>query len=339
MTYFLIILSGKGGVGKSTVAAAMARSIGMLGIKTGLIDMDIDSPSIPTITGTTGNDIKIGSNLLEPAISNGIKVFSVGHLIPSEDTPILWEGAKKEKFLQDIFKSCDFRDVEFLVIDMPPGSGDELFGVSKTLQTLSAIVVTLPQQLSLISAKKVVRALKKYSIPILGIIENMSGFQCKCGETVYPFRHGAGKMLAAANGVEFLGEIPLMMNVSTEADEGRVDTMVHSDAFKKIFDKVTQRIGLSKAEEVSKPAPFTTPAPPIPEDAGTKEEEKKEGEKKEGEEERASEVKEEKKKKRRKEAGVGRITATIKEGKGKVKNLVISEDTSKEEERGEETPK
>jgi len=295
MTIFLIVLSGKGGVGKSTVATAIARSIAMRGIKTGLIDMDVDSPSIPTITGTSGKDITIGSSLLEPAISSGVKVFSIGHLIPSDDTPILWEGTKKEKFLQDIFKSCDFSDVEFLVIDMPPGSGDELYGVSNTLQTVSALVVTLPQQLSLVSAKKVVRALKKYSIPILGIIENMSGFQCKCGETVYPFRHGAGKMLAAANGVEFLGEIPIMMDVSKEADEGSVNTIVQSDAFKNIMDKLTKKLGLSKAEEPTPSAPITEAA------TGMKKDEKeKEGEK-------ATKVKEKKKK----GASVGRITATM----------------------------
>lgn len=307
--FCIIIASGKGGVGKSTVATTIARSIAMLGIRTGLIDMDVDSPSIPTITGTTGNDITIGSSLLEPAISNGIKVFSIGHLIPSDDTPILWEGAKKEKFLQDIFKSCDFSDVEFLVIDMPPGSGDELYGVRNTLREVSAIVVTLPQQLSMVSAKKVVRALKKYNIPILGIIENMSGFQCKCGERLFPFRHGAGKMLASSNGVEFLGEIPIMMGVCQEGDEGSVATIMHSDSFKSIADRIAEKAGLSKTP---------TTAPPLPEE---KKEEREKG-KEEG-------VKEEKVK----AAGVGRITATSqkeeKKGKGKGKGTGKSKRESK----------
>lgn len=308
----LVVASGKGGVGKTTVATAIARSIALRGIKTGLIDLDVDSPSIPMITGTSPDDIGMGGSLLEPAHSNGLKVFSIGHLLPSDDTPILWEGSRKETVLMDIFKSCDFRDVECLVVDLPPGTGDELYGVTKVLPSATAIVITLPQQLSLISVKKALKALDRYNIHVLGIVENMSGLKCsKCGEIMYPFKHGAGKMLANTNGVEFLGEIPIMMNVSQEADDGSVETIVNSMEFKSIADKVIQKLGLL-------PEVFTTP---LIGEGGEKDEEKEEArtEEKEGgkESEEESGGKATVKKKIEKGKGVGRITATVNEEDGK----------------------
>lgn len=308
----VVVASGKGGVGKTTVATAIARSIAMKGIKTGLIDLDVDSPSIPMITGTTGNDIGMGGSLLEPANSNGLKVFSIGHLLPSDDTPILWEGGRKERVLMDIFKSCDFRDVECLVVDLPPGTGDELYGVTKVLPSATAIVVTMPQQLSLISVKKALKALERYNILVLGIVENMSGLKCsKCGEVMYPFKQGAGKMVADTNGVEYLGAIPIMMNISREADEGSVDTIVNSTEFKSIADKIIQKLGLF-------PETFTPITEGREKDEGKeiRTEEKEGGKESEEKREGKVTVKKEIEKKRK---GVGRITATVKrqEEKGK----------------------
>ncbi|MCW3128603.1 MAG: Mrp/NBP35 family ATP-binding protein [Methanophagales archaeon] len=262
MVSCIVVASGKGGVGKSTIAASIAQYIAMKGLRTGLIDLDVDSPSVPMITGTKSSDIGISGSLLEPAVSKyGLKVFSVGHLLPSDDTPILWEGERKERFLMDVFRSCNFSDVECLVIDLPPGTGDELYGVSSTFQSAAAVVVTLPQQLSLISVKKAIRALKRYNIRILGIIENMSGLQCpKCGSLMYPFEHGAGKMVAEANGIEFLGEVPIMPDVSREADRGSVETIVNSDVFKSIGDRIIEKMGLLPQPKPAQPITTTQPA-------------------------------------------------------------------------------
>lgn len=261
MVSCIVVASGKGGVGKSTIAASIAYYIAMKGLRTGLIDLDVDSPSVPMITGTKGSDIGISGSLLEPAVSKyGLKVFSVGHLLPSDDTPILWEGERKERFLMDVFKSCNFSDVECLVIDLPPGTGDELYGVSSTFQSAAAVVVTLPQQLSLISVKKAIRALKRYNIRILGVIENMSGLQCpKCGTLMYPFEHGAGKMVAEANRIEFLGEVPIMPDVCREADRGSVETIVNSDVFKSIGDRIIEKMGLLPQPEPVQPITTTQP--------------------------------------------------------------------------------
>jgi len=349
MVSCIVVASGKGGVGKSTIAASIAQYIAMKGLRTGLIDLDVDSPSVPMITGTKGSDIGISGSLLEPAVSKyGLKVFSVGHLLPSDDTPILWEGERKERFLMDVFKSCNFSDVECLVIDLPPGTGDELYGVSSTFQSAAAVVVTLPQQLSLISVKKAIRALKRYNIRILGIIENMSGLQCpKCGSLMYPFEHGAGKMVAEANGIEFLGEVPIMPDVSREADRGSVETIVNSDVFKSIGDRIIEKMGLLPQPEPAQPITTTQPvslSEEIAEDIAQMSE---------GEGDRAPrpEVKEEgagveeenrsKKVKEKKDAGI-RITATIKQegkkrrGRRRKKGKSEKEEKTKEVTRSEE---
>ena len=247
----LIVLSGKGGVGKSTIAVGIARSIAQRGVRTGLIDMDIESPSVPTLTSTSGDDIKISGRLLEPAItSDNIKVFSIGHLLPSEDTPILWEGEKKENIFNEIFKSFDFSDIEYLIVDMPPGSGDELYGVRKVLNFVSAVIITLPQRLSLVSAKKALNAAKRYDIPVLGIIENMSGFLCpQCHTVSYIFRQGAGRILAETNGVELLGTIPMLDKVCEESDMGSSSILMQNKEFKEIVEKIMKKMGISIKEK------------------------------------------------------------------------------------------
>lgn len=331
----LVVMSGKGGVGKSTIATSVARSITNHGIRVGLIDLDIDSPSIPTITGTTPDDIGITGYLLEPANSNGVKVFSIGHLLPSEDTPILWAGSRKENALIDVFKSCNFADVEFLVIDLPPGTGDELYGVTKIIPSVGAIVVTLPQKLSQVSVKKALKALERYEIKVLGIIENMSGFKCpKCSAMVYPFKHGTGKKLADTYGVEFLGAIPIMQDISSEADNGSVETIVNSTEFESIVNKVIQKLGLL-------PETFT---PIVGEERGKDEGEKGRTEEEESEkesgEERGGKVtvkKEIEKEDEKKRKGVGRITATVKEKEGKEEGG--GEATKKKRRRGKKKVK
>ena len=356
MVSCIVVASGKGGVGKSTIAASIAQYIAMKGLRTGLIDLDVDSPSVPMITGTKGSDIGISGSLLEPAVSKyGLKVFSVGHLLPSDDTPILWEGERKERFLMDVFKSCNFSDVECLVIDLPPGTGDELYGVSSTFQSAAAVVVTLPQQLSLISVKKAIRALKRYNIRILGIIENMSGLQCpKCGSLMYPFEHGAGKMVAEANGIEFLGEVPIMPDVSREADRGSVETIVNSDVFKSIGDRIIEKMGLLPQPEPAQPITTTQPVS-ISEEIAEDTVQMREGDRAprpevKGEGTGVEEESVSKKVKEKKDAGI-RITATIKEeGKkrrgrrrkeksGQAKERETKEMTRSEEEKEREGEK
>jgi len=357
MVSCIVVASGKGGVGKSTIATSIAYYIAMKGLRTGLIDLDVDSPSVPTITGTKGSDIGISGSLLEPAVSKyGLKVFSVGHLLPSDDTPILWEGERKERFLMDVFGSCNFRDVECLVIDLPPGTGDELYGVSTTFQSAAAVVVTLPQQLSLISVKKAIRALKRYNIRILGVIENMSGLQCpKCGTLMYPFEHGAGKMIAEANGVEFLGEVPIMPDVCREADRGSVETIVNSDVFKSIGDRIIEKMELlpqpAPVQPITTTQPISLSKEMVEDTAQTSGGDRAPRPEMEGEGAGVEEKSESKKVKEKKDTGI-RITATIKqEGKKKrgrrrkkekssqVKERKIKEVTGSKEEKGGEGEK
>lgn len=220
----IVVLSGKGGVGKSTVAANIATSLSLKGFKTGLLDVDIHGPSIPTILGLEG--IRAGSDghLIMPInYSENLKVISIGFMIEDSTNPIVWRGPMKIGFIKQMISEVAWDELDYLVVDCPPGTGDEPLSIIQTLGSVTgAIIVTTPQKLAVVDVKKSVNFCKKLNTPILGIIENMSGFVCtKCGEKIEIFKSGGGEQMANEMEVPFLGKIPIDLDIVNSDDEGK----------------------------------------------------------------------------------------------------------------------
>ncbi|MBN1435957.1 MAG: Mrp/NBP35 family ATP-binding protein [Sedimentisphaerales bacterium] len=219
------IFSGKGGVGKSTVAANLAFALHEAGKTVGLLDIDIHGPSIPKLLGLEGHSIQ-GSDehAIEPIeIFPGLKVMSIGFLLPSRDDAIIWRGPMKYNVIKQFIKDVLWGSLDYLIIDSPPGTGDEPLAVAQLLEDADgAIVVTTPQQVAISDVRKCVNFCHKVNLPVLGVIENMSGFVCPhCQEHVDIFKSGGGKQMAQEMNVPFLGAIPIDPNIVTAGDNGQ----------------------------------------------------------------------------------------------------------------------
>lgn len=218
----ILVLSGKGGVGKSTVAANLAAHFRNQGLRTGILDADIHGPSIPSMLGAEGLSPERSGDALLPAEHAGIKIMSIGLLLPHPDKPIAWRGPRKGSMVQQFFREVDWGDLDVLVIDSPPGTGDELIAIIQSSGGIDdAIVVTTPQKISAIDARKAVSFCLEAGVHVAGIIENMSGFACpKCGEVSLILPDGPGYAIASEMGVPFLGRIPMDQGIATSGDEG-----------------------------------------------------------------------------------------------------------------------
>ena len=220
----IVVLSGKGGVGKSTVATNIAMSLSMKGFKTGLLDVDIHGPSIPTLLGLEGKRVESEGQFLLPIEYNkNLKVISTGFMIEDPTSPIVWRGPMKMGFIKQMISEVLWEELDYLIVDCPPGTGDEPLSVIQTLGNVTgAIIVTTPQKLAVVDVKKSVNFCKKLNTPILGVIENMSGFVCpKCGERVEIFKSGGGEIMAHEMNVPFLGKIPLSAEIVDAGDLGK----------------------------------------------------------------------------------------------------------------------
>ena len=220
----IVVLSGKGGVGKSTVATNIAMSLSLKGFKTGLLDVDIHGPSIPTLLGLENERAHGDEKFLFPINYNeNLKVISTGFMIDEPTSPIIWRGPMKMKFIQQMLTDVIWGELEYLVVDCPPGTGDEPLSIIQTLGNVTgAIIVTTPQKLAVVDVKKSINFCKKLETPILGVIENMSGFVCpKCGDIVEIFKSGGGEKMSKEMGVPFLGKIPLEANIVDAGDNGK----------------------------------------------------------------------------------------------------------------------
>jgi len=224
----ILVLSGKGGVGKSTVAANLAVSLAGRGSRTGLLDVDIHGPSIPQILGL--NDVPPepagpghGSALLHPVpASDNLHVMSIGFLLESRDTAVIWRGPMKYNVIKQFLKDVDWGDLDYLVVDSPPGTGDEPLSVAQLLGTPShAVIVTTPQELSLSDVRKCITFCRQVGVSVLGVVENMSGLVCPhCGEEINVFKTGGGRKMADEMGVPFLGSVPLDPRIVDAGDDG-----------------------------------------------------------------------------------------------------------------------
>ncbi|MBL0941530.1 MAG: Mrp/NBP35 family ATP-binding protein [Alphaproteobacteria bacterium] len=242
----IAVASGKGGVGKSTITINLALALRDLGFKVGILDADIYGPSVPKMMGISGKPTFAGS-LIQPMIRYNIKTMSMGYLI-SEDTPVIWRGPMIQKALQQILYDVDWGELDYLVIDLPPGTGDVQLTLVQKVSLSGAVIVSTPQDIALIDALKGYNMFLKVGVPVLGLVENMSYFRCEsCGHHSEIFGHGGARREALAKGVNFLGEIPLDKNICKSSDRGEPMVESHSDtgvsaAYLAIAKKVMEQL-------------------------------------------------------------------------------------------------
>ncbi|HOF12436.1 MAG TPA: Mrp/NBP35 family ATP-binding protein [Treponemataceae bacterium] len=221
-----VVMSGKGGVGKSTVSVNLAVSLALQGKKVGLLDVDIHGPSIPTMLGLAGTKLTGSEESIDPVLVDGIpnlKVMSVGFLLESEDAPVIWRGPMKNSIIKQFLKDVTWGELDYLIIDCPPGTGDEPLSVVQLLgKADGTIIVTTPQDVASVDVSKSIKFAEQVKIPVTGIVENMSGFICPhCNEVSYIFKEGGGKKLAEEYKVPFLGAIPIDPALGEAGDSGK----------------------------------------------------------------------------------------------------------------------
>ena len=219
--HVIAVASGKGGVGKSTTACNLALGLKAHGLKVGLLDADIYGPSIPKLLGLHGKPQLLEGRMLEPLEAYGIKVMSIGFLV-DEEAAMIWRGPMVMSAITQMLREVAWGDLDVLVVDMPPGTGDAQLTMAQATPLAGAIIVSTPQDLALIDARRGVSMFKRVEIPILGVVENMATFVCPhCGQSSHIFGHGGARAEAERMGVPFLGEVPLNMTIRELSDSGR----------------------------------------------------------------------------------------------------------------------
>ncbi len=230
----ILVFSGKGGVGKSTVAANLAAALAADGKRVGLLDVDFHGPSIPRLVGITGQRPRpSGDGTMVPfETAAGLKVMSIGLLLNDASGAVIWRGPLKMNVIKQLLRDVDWGELDYLIIDSPPGTGDEPLSVAQLIEGADgAVLVTTPQALSADDVRRSVSFCKQVDLPVLGIIENMSGFICPhCGKETQLFKSGGGQALAAEMGVPFLGRVPIDPEVVTASDEGKPFVLAHPDS-------------------------------------------------------------------------------------------------------------
>ncbi len=248
----IVVLSGKGGVGKSTVAVNLAVALSMDGWSVGLLDADIHGPSIPTMLGLERERPRSADGEILPVEIGALKVMSIGFFLPSQDNAVIWRGPMKMGALKQFLRDASWGDLDFLIIDSPPGTGDEPLSICQIIGDLDgAVVVTTPQHLAEVDVRKSISFCRSLNVPVLGVVENMSGFVCpRCGEVTQVLGSGAGRRIAEDMGVPFLGSIPMDPDIAEASDTGR--PFIHAYAKSKtaqIMQEVIRPIvGLAEAQ-------------------------------------------------------------------------------------------
>jgi ATP-binding protein involved in chromosome partitioning len=219
--HIIAVASGKGGVGKSTTAVNLALGLQARGLKVGVLDADIYGPSMPRLLGITGKPQQLAGDKLAPMEAYGLKVMSMGFLV-DEETPMIWRGPMVMSALSQMLKDVAWGELDVLVVDMPPGTGDAQLTMAQQVPLAGAVIVSTPQDLALIDARKGLNMFRKVDVPVLGIVENMSTFICPhCGGQSDIFAHGGAKSEAKRLGVPFLGEVPLTLAIRETSDAGK----------------------------------------------------------------------------------------------------------------------
>lgn len=266
----IVIMSGKGGVGKSTVAANLAFSLSMNGAEVGLMDVDIHGPDIPKMLGI--EDARItgdGKGIFPIDVPPHLKVMSMAFLLSSKDTPVIWRGPVKMGAIRQFLGEVYWGDLDYLIIDLPPGTGDEPLSIAQLIpDTSGAIIVTTPQDVALLDSRKAVTFARTLNMPVLGIIENMSGMVCPhCGKSIDLFKSGGGYKAALEMQVPFLGKVPIDPKIVETGDSGKPFVLEYSKSesaksFKEIVEKIEKFVGkenkVPKGETIAEGASLGT---------------------------------------------------------------------------------
>jgi len=253
----IAVASGKGGVGKSTTAVNLALALAAEGAHVGILDADIYGPSQPTMLGITGRPESIDGKTMEPMIGHGIQANSIGFLVDG-DSPMVWRGPMVTSALDQLLRQTNWRDLDYLVVDMPPGTGDIQLTLSQRVPVTGAVIVTTPQDIALLDAKKGLKMFEKVGIPILGIVENMSMHICSnCGHAESIFGAGGGEAMCAEYGVDFLGSLPLDIRIREQADAGNPSVVADpggkpAELYRAIARQVAVRIARQSRDMASK---------------------------------------------------------------------------------------
>jgi ATP-binding protein involved in chromosome partitioning len=255
------VASGKGGVGKSTTAANLALALAAEGARVGILDADIYGPSQPTMMGIEGRPQSADGKTMEPMENFGVQVMSIGFLVDT-DNPMIWRGPMATQALEQLLRQTNWGELDYLIVDMPPGTGDIQLTLSQRVPLTGAVIVTTPQDIALLDAKKGLKMFEKVGVPILGIVENMAVHVCSnCGHVEHIFGADGGKKMAAEYGVDYLGALPLDLAIREQADAGRPTVVSDADGeIASIYKTVARQVAVKIA---AKAKDFSTKFPTI----------------------------------------------------------------------------
>jgi ATP-binding protein involved in chromosome partitioning len=258
----IAVASGKGGVGKSTTAANLALALAAEGAKVGVLDADIYGPSQPMMLGIDRRPESDDGQTMEPLENHGVQVMSIGFLI-NQDEAMIWRGPMATQALEQLLRQTNWQDLDYLIVDMPPGTGDIQLTLSQRVPMTGAVIVTTPQDIALIDARKAVTMFEKVGVPILGVVENMAVHVCSnCGHAEHIFGEGGGKRYAEDKGIEYLGALPLAMHIREQADSGKPTVVADPDSeAAKIYRSVARKVAIkiaSRAKDFSSKFPTIT---------------------------------------------------------------------------------
>lgn len=244
------VASGKGGVGKSTTAVNLALALAAEGAQVGILDADIYGPSQPMMLGIKGKPESDDGKTMDPMDNYGVQSMSIGYLI-DEDNPMVWRGPMATQALEQLLSQTNWRALDYLIIDMPPGTGDIQLTLSQRVPMTGAVIVTTPQDIALLDAKKGLKMFEKVGVPILGIVENMAVHVCSnCGHAEHIFGEGGGKRMCEQYGAEYLGALPLDINIRMQADSGKPTVVAEPESkTAEIYKAIARRVAVKIAEK------------------------------------------------------------------------------------------
>lgn len=246
----IAVASGKGGVGKSTTAANLALALAAEGARVGLLDADIYGPSQPMMMGVSGQPQSRDGQTMEPLENYGVQIMSIGLLI-EPDNPMIWRGPMATQALEQLLRQTAWQDLDYLIVDMPPGTGDIQLTLSQRVPLTGAIIVTTPQDIALLDARKGLKMFEKVGVPILGIVENMATHVCShCGHVEHIFGEGGGQRMSSEYGVDYLGGLPLDIRIREQADGGRPTVVADPDcAIAHIYMSIARAVAVKVAQQ------------------------------------------------------------------------------------------